>query len=349
MDQYTLLSKNSRRDRNTDIVCGSGSGSSADEKFGSIKRTKGASFEHQQSQESLEVMLSRHDISSLIYKCREGSVTHYYHFFFGALIPTIEYHIMNPRKSLRILTDVGPFKSILCEMPIAILEILAPNLAEKDKYHDDKSLFHDVKVGEICVEAHDKFNSQFYKDDMISQMSKKTMRSVLKFFSDTIPPFIELIPTFEIVLIQRGEENYFNKGCLNRKPIYRTSGSQRRSIKNHETLSDTLLSKFGPSRYSNIILERSSIYYQYQVFQNAKIIIAQHGAALSNIFFMKPSISHIIEFSPPWSREAEHFKNLSHFVGVKYHSIEQESDHGDICIVDVTNLLDKIYSSPPDC
>ena len=337
--QYMLLSKNSKRD-SSNVVCRSSSS-----RLESNKKIKVVSFYNQQNQESVEEMLTRHDISSLIYKGWEGSVTDYFHFFFVALIPTIEYHILNPRKSLRILTDVGPFKRMLCEMPIAILEILAPNLAVKENHHDNKFLFRDAKAGEICLQSYDRFNSQLYESHMVTQMSKKTMRKVLNFFRETIPPCIKLIPTFEIVLIQSDEENYFKEGCLNRKPSYCTQESQRRSIRNHKTLSNTLLAKYGPSIFSNIVLERSSIYYQYRVFHDAKIVIAQYGAALSNIFFMKPSVSHVIEFSPPWSREVEHFKNVAHFKGVKYHSIIQENDYSDISISDVKALLDKIYTS----
>ena len=343
INQYGLLSKKTKRDRSIDNEGSSNIGRG--EQSGSSKRIKDVILQDEKCQESYEVMLNRNDISSIIFKCWEGSVTHYFHFFFGALIPTIEYHLLNSRKSIRILTDIGPFKHMLCEIPITILEILAPNLAEKEKYHDDKSLFRDAKIGEICLEAYDRFNSQFYDDHMVSQMPKKTMHMVLRFFSDTVPPFIKLIPTYDIVLIQRAEEDFFKRGCLDRKAIYRTSGSQRRSITNHEALSNILLLKYGADRFSNIVLERSSIYYQYQIFRNAKVVIAQHGAALSNIFFMKPTESHVIEFSPPWSREAEHFKNLAHYVGVTHHSILQKEDHSEIPIGAVTALLDQIYTA----
>ena len=173
------------------------------------------------------------------------------------------------------------------------------------------------------------------------------MQMVLNFFSLTVPPCILLIPTFEIVLIQRAEENYFKQGCLYRKQIYCTSGIQRRSIRNHETLSDTLMEKYGPSRFNNIVLERSSIYYQYRVFRDAKVVIAQHGAALSNIFFMKPGVSHVIEISPPWCRELSHFKNLAQFTGVSYYQIIQEHDHSDIPIDAVTAILNEIYEKVP--
>jgi hypothetical protein len=59
---------------------------------------------------------------------------------------------------------------------------------------------------------------------------------------------------------------------------------------------------------------------------------------------MKPKESHVIEISPPWSREAEHFKNLAHYVGVGHHSISQEKDHSEIPICAVTALLDQIYN-----
>jgi hypothetical protein len=228
INQYALQSKNTKRDRYSNDE--HGSSSSRVEKSGSNKRPMETKVHRGEQKEVLEVVLNRKDISSIIFKCWEGSVTHFFHFFFGALIPLIEYHILNPRRSIRILTDIGPFKLILCEMPITILEILAPNIGENEKFHDDKSLFRDTQKGETRLEGYDRFNSVFYEDHMVSQMSKKTMKMILNFFADTVPPFINLIPTFEIVLIQRGEERYYNQGCKDRKAIYRTSGSQRRSI-----------------------------------------------------------------------------------------------------------------------
>lgn len=99
---------------------------------------------------------------SLLFVCNEGSVTHYYHFLFGmvvnlklgqfsvslfvgALIPFVEYALENKKKSFRIVTDVGPMKSILTEMPFNISEICGPALEGKlstfNQKHTTKSAF----------------------------------------------------------------------------------------------------------------------------------------------------------------------------------------------------------------
>jgi hypothetical protein len=156
-----------------------------------------------------------------------------------------------------------------------------------------------------------------------------------------------------VVLIQRGEEQYFSNGCLDRKQekeqIYRTSGTQRRSIANHSVLAAFLANRFGPDRFCNVVLERSSLYFQFKVFSQAKIVIAQHGAALSNIFFMRKhggQAPHVIEVSPPWGRKFEHFKNLAQYVGVSHHSVLQESDHSEVSIQEISKIIDeKIFKS----
>ena len=42
----------------------------------------------------------------IVFNCREGSVSHYYHFLYGALIPLIEFHVNNPDKRLLITTNL---------------------------------------------------------------------------------------------------------------------------------------------------------------------------------------------------------------------------------------------------
>lgn len=137
-----------------------------------------------------------------------------------------------------------------------------------------------------------------------------TMRYVMNYFTSTIPPYIDLLPNYDIVIIQRASHSYYGKGCLDRQEIYRTSGDTRRSILNHHEMVNEISSRY-PQQVLNIVLERSSLYFQYKVFSNAKIIIAQHGASLANIFFMqniddpsgdsKVNMRHVNEIMTPWT------------------------------------------------
>src|SRR5690606_31522957 len=108
------------------------------------------------------------------------------------------------------------------------------------------------------------------------------------------------------------------------QPVYTTSGSDRRYITNHVELASALSEQL-EGRFASIVLERTSIYYQYYIFKHAKVVLAQHGAALANIFFMQQS-AYVIEFSPPWSRTSHYFKNLAEFCKVRYLQLMQEAD-----------------------
>ena len=283
-------------------------------------------------------------ISSVYFISNEGSVTHYYHFLFGALVPLLEYHLSaNLTKSYNICTDIGPMKSLLCELPINLVSISGPSSSNINdlRAHDDKSLYSSLvlKENDILLPAYDIFNNFFYNDDTFPRLSKNSRLKIVNYIKDNIPCYIQSIPTKSIILIERSIEPYYHHVNNNLSHIYSTSGSERRAITNHQELLQELTNRYG-NDVVNLCLERCSIYYQMHMFSSAKLVIAQHGAALSNIFFMTKS-SHVIEISPPWSKTFYHFRNLCHFCEVEYDVIDQSSDKSD---VDIDLLLRKVDS-----
>jgi hypothetical protein len=279
----------------------------------------------------------------------------------------IEFHLANPDKLFRIVTDVGPFKRLLCEIPLTIIELLGPDFSAQGSIHDDKSILRSREPGEIALKGYDTFNSQYYFDSFFPKPPRELIPRVLDLFEKSLPPYIGMLPTYPVLLIQRSQDKYYDKGCRDRATVYQTSGSQRRSITNHDELVDALSMKFGTS-FSNIVLEQSSVYYQYYMFSRAKIVIAQHGASLANIFFMTKSDEtqciacdgnrlqvavgeedattgacgpHVIEISPPWSREFAHFRNLANYCRVSHESIEQVEDHSEVDVGLVMRAVEK--------
>lgn len=289
---------------------------------------------------------SDNQVVFVVFRCWEGSVTHYYHFFFGALIPLIEYYLENLNKKFVIRSDIGPMKRILCELPLILLEFVGPSYSNGHAIaHDDKSLGIKIKSEETALPSYDKFNSMWYDDKYVPQLPKLTALKILDFFKNTIPDYISSIETFPIIIIQRGNEPYYSKSVDNsRSAIYATSGNTRRSILNHDELMQRIQSKY-PDISKNIILEGSSIYYQYHMFKHAKVVVAQHGAALSNVFFMKPHHSTLIEISPPWSKALKHFSNLADYCDINYMCIDQETDHSAVNIDHVIHAIDSVFVS----
>lgn len=64
-------------------------------------------------------------------------------------------------------------------------------------------------------------------------------------------------------------------------------------------------------------------------------MITQHGAALTNIFFMQEN-SHAIEIRPMPVSDRQHFRNLSTVCKVGYTLVNQEKEHS---CVDVNDIM----------
>lgn len=171
-------------------------------------------------------------IISIYFLCNEGSVTHYFHFLFGGLIPLIEYHLTNnKRNSYRIKTDIGPMKCILCELPLNIVEICGPSASGRFKAHDDKSVYTGIslKIGDIRLPAYDSFDQIIYDDSYSTKFSMKCRDKICTFFYDNLPSYIATIPTYKIILIERKTDKYYQQiKQQNRTDIYSTSGAERR-------------------------------------------------------------------------------------------------------------------------
>ena len=182
--------------------------------------------------------LKRHQRSGgivpIYFLCNEGSVTHYYHFLFGALMPLIEYHITTKRSTFSIMTDIGPMKSILCEMPFNIVEICGPSedpIGQQRKAHDDKSAYAALHIepGGVQLPAYDSFAQQIFEDNYAPKMTSRSRKQALSFLANYIPPYIAAIAPVKIVLIERKTDPYYQEvKDPNRSEIYSSNGSQRR-------------------------------------------------------------------------------------------------------------------------
>lgn len=315
----------------------------------------------------------------IIFNSNEGSVSHYFHFFYGALIPLIEYHLTNNHQPFIITTNIGPFDRIISELfadelfvgytkPLVINQS-GVNDEKILQFYDDKSLnkylygniisnknfvYDMAKIDEntIKLPTYDFFGNQFVKfKDVVNEGYKKLnqIRNEINYFIENkMPDKYKNIKTYDIILLDRKTDPYYMKEMKEQnkkyKNIYFTSGSQRRYILNHEKLAEKLNSLYGAD-LGLISLENMSIFEQYQIFKNAKIIIGQHGAGLANLFFCNNN-PHIIEITSPWAhgynednvktKGGYHFKNLSEFLNFSYDEVYMENN---IDNVDIDKIL----------
>ena len=308
-------------------------------------------MEKYKSRKTTEITeLGENDVR-IVFNCREGSVSHYYHFLYGALIPLIEFHVNNPDKRLLITTNVGPFEYMLRELfGDIIIGFENPVIPPGAEYFDDKSMNY-VRTkfpNEIELPAYDVFNTKIYN----SSKSRDLLRR-LDELKPIVNNFIELkmpdkykdIETYEILLIQRDvDEYYVDKRLENRdfkRDIFYTSGKQRRDVLNHRQMTSELKQLFG-SKINNVILEKKSLFHQYKLFKNASIVIGQHGAALGNIFFMNPN-SNLLEIMSPWGRQGNHFANLANYLHINYGHVFMESDIDNVNVPELIRISERMY------
>jgi capsular polysaccharide biosynthesis protein len=72
---------------------------------------------------------------------------------------------------------------------------------------------------------------------------------------------------------------------------------------------------------------------QIRTFRSADLIVAQHGAALTNMVWCTPATS-IIEISP----NDKDFSDLAAAFGLRYNRIKQQGEHSPVEPADVVSL-----------
>lgn len=284
----------------------------------------------------------------------EGSTQHYAHFLLGCLIPLILYITKyNPEKvilKINIKNMINIINEVFDNVETNYVDIPKNYCNDMFSYYDYYiRLYKNPKNNEKLLKAFDLFNDYFYlkyknivfdlqkykflkKQYILGKLDKikknefkilkyKRYSNILKINKNKIIHFFLNHPKYKnkynkkIVLIERLKPVIFENN------IIECFGGQRRIIHNHNEIKKVLEKKYG-NDFLNIVLDRLSIFDQFDLFYNAEIIIGQHGAGLTNIYFCKNNVK-IIEITPKYNNNNNWFKNLSQFLEYNYINIEQ--------------------------
>lgn len=91
--------------------------------------------------------------------------------------------------------------------------------------------------------------------------------------------------------------------------------ANHRNVVNEKEITDLLV----PLGFKSIILENEPIVRKIQIFQSADVVIAPHGAGLTNLLFCNPGTTVIELFSPNWMLSC--FKMISNYYGLNYFEV----------------------------
>jgi hypothetical protein len=252
-----------------------------------------------------------------------GSITHYYHFFYAVFIPLLYLYIQYSKKyddiTFIITNELGPMMRLITSLP---LNIKIQNELKTDSVNKELYLLPmDIHP------THNKKDLLWVKKGYAQMLTKKIQKLVKKWFIENISKYdlyIKPKRNYDIVIIERKIDKKFhenisqNNSDLDKR--FKTSGSERRSIENHSEMVQMIKNKYKHLKCINVSFEYLSIFEQFHLFNKAKLIIAQHGAALSNIIFMKKN-SQLIEIinqvlldqGENWFKPLSVISNIKHF------------------------------------
>lgn len=266
-----------------------------------------------------------------------GSITHYYHFLLGFLIPfLLDVSKENYKEKTYIFDDIfGPMTRILLQLPFDI----KINYTTTEKYKTRYWIPLDVDI-----------DKRLKKNTKYVTFTYKNYITINKLFTNLFSDFNLSIPiiNYDIIIIERKKDLAYKtidykKGIYSN--IFKLTGSERRSIINFDKFYKAI-TEYYPSKYKILetSLEYISFFQQYLLFNNAKIVILQHGAAVSNLIFMKPK-TIVIELIPSTiyvNTNSNIFYPLSETCKIKHYQYITPDCHVNIDIPDFINFLNDI-------
>jgi len=253
-----------------------------------------------------------------------GSRQHYYHFLLGVLLPFVNWYIdsMEYPNLPIIIQSCDLFDKHLNSLNI-------PNLIIKK--HPDFEFCRYFSSTLVSLPNFD-FPENYNIKDI--QCSSNYLIGKAKYFNQTHFQDASNLSFPKILLINRCiPDDFYNSPESESK----TSGIQRRSVPNFQDIYNEI-KKYCPVK---VELEHIDLFTQINLFHQADIVIAQHGAALSNIVFCKTD-AVIMEFVVGSHRK--YFSNLASLLNLKYIPLHQESEHAPVNIQELRRALSSLLS-----
>ena len=265
-----------------------------------------------------------------------GSVQHYYHFLLGLLVPLVNFIIDDEDFRKRVglyLRSSGPLDRIVTELDLEDIHILPP---ERHQEMQGQRLLPLRLVNLKGLDTEDRFDPVIF-------------RRVSRFVRDRLQPevlrTVQSLPPRDprVLLIRRDEpEQFYSTAAAEIK----TAGAQRRSISNHAEIRRAVERVVGPCL--EVDFERATLAEQIALLSWAKVIVAQHGAALANLIWSNPP-AHVIEIVPrpmqPRVERLQTFGRLAAGLGLTHEIVWQDDLHGP---VDAELLSLRIATSLPN-
>jgi hypothetical protein len=268
------------------------------------------------------------DKTILLFKNRNGSIEHYYHFLFGCFFPLI--HFLEEHDGPVVMRDAGPLTRLLIDYDDPRIHIIPWDL--------QRELFHEYRScrGIQTLWGYD--NRDFY-DWTVFQKVREVVFRRLQAQQSSLEQKFQHLPEQFILFIDRGEAPPFYR--VHKKYGPKSAGRDRRSTPNLKEVVQQTQSSF-PSIC--VELESMPFWDQVYLFRRARMIVGQHGAGLSNWIWAENSRS-FIEITGERRETKTNFRALANVMQQPYDQIIAESNHPILNAEVILRCLEKHWSS----
>ncbi len=265
-----------------------------------------------------------------------GSCEHFYHFMLGYLLPLAAYLVRRRIADDRIilLRSCGPLDRILRELAM-------PGLLLCERFSHSSIMETMARAPWTEIDKIKGFDFGLVPARRVRYdaegvgLGMNFLRHRLAAAIDRSTSEIEAVWKGHprILLIERADPDPFYQSSLAQ---IKGTANQRRSIGNHAELAAVLAATYPGFR--NLKLETLSLAEQAAWFGLTDILVAQHGAALSNILWMRRG-THVIEIDPD-TRNSALFRHLAPLFGVSYMRLRQDAGaFGAVPVQDLAGLI----------
>ena len=260
---------------------------------------------------------------------RRGSHQHYYHFLLGNVLPLFALPPALREGRQWMFCDPGPLASMLRELGVEPIEwsafrsltrhVRKFSLWPKSALHADRyrHLPHRLPLPLAAGLEAMRLEGFDGPDGHVGEGIHRGVRGVLDRLGRRTPPPVD------ILLVGRGKPDPFYAT----RALYRGAGNSRRSLTNLAAIG-AALSDIPFATVRTVVLEGLSLRDQIDLFSGARLVVAQHGAALANLVWCSPR-TRVLEIVPrvPSGVYRDHFERLSLGFGLRYRRLDQDGPH----------------------
>lgn len=254
----------------------------------------------------------------------QGSVEHFYHFFFGYFMPLV---LWQERTGTMVFTlrDCGPMNPWFDLLrPDTDLEYIQPGvmLQRVLTHRQERQILHGWDDP-----------TRFHRSSMDQFVQTVSARADVKVERKSGEPkqitVLDRAPTLEFYL-KGTSETY-------------SSGAEWRSLPNTSDVAAALEPLGNVTLLDTAAMSPTE---QVRALAGTDLLVAQHGAGLSNMVWMPPG-SAVLEIKPPLMPTInEIFANLASARGLDHVTVEQAGEHAAIEIDGVVAGAERLLSSP---